>query len=438
MKKLLDVRRGSNGVVRYFLNGKSLGIVKAVQLIKDYCTTETADDELCASVKVLENPKAKALYELTVKELSKIEWYKDRCESSEIMKPVYGGSGVEFVPDEVKNAEKAAQWGISSAIYDLKRVETDEQEQACLERLVKWAKKYPHIYLAKFEDEKWLLKEYADWSEYTGRPNVLEKLEKIAADIKFNTLIAALENESTENSKVVDIDDGSNDEPAEDFLTSCNAEISEDADIEDELVDAPATDENPVLLTVADQFAALELADDYYPNLNISGKLTKINGTLTAINKDGITVTICDDYLEITGENVKQRINYDIAENTFRAALQKVTMQAITEGKIQDTFEIVGKSGLIYTYTESTLKPVRTETPEQYNARINSTPKEIPTLDTVPAKVNELWQILRQKQQALKAIMAEENIVAARKYSVKIAEIKLIVDSINNFTKTAA
>jgi len=109
------------------------------------------------------------------------------------------------------------------------------------------------------------------------------------------------------------------------------------------------------------------------------------------------------------------------------ANLQKVTMQAITEGKIQDTFEIVGKSGLIYTYTESTLKPVRSETLEQYNARISSAPKEIPTLDTVPAKVNELWQILRQKQQALKAIMTEENIVAARKYSVKIAEIKLIV-----------
>lgn len=92
---------------------------------------------------------------------------------------------------------------------------------------------------------------------------------------------------------------------------------------------SPAIDESPVRLTAADQFAALELADDYYPNLNISGKLTKTNGTLTVINKDGVTVTICDDYLEITGENVKQRINYDIAESTFRAALQKVTMQAI-------------------------------------------------------------------------------------------------------------
>ena len=122
----------------------------------------------------------------------------------------------------------------------------------------------------------------------------------------------------------------------------------------------------------------------------------------------------------------------------FARHCKKLLCKLFTEGKIQDTFEIVGKSGLIYTYTESTLKPVRTETLEQYNARISSAPKEIPTLDTVPAKVNELWQILRQKQQALKAIMTDENIVAARKYSVKIAEIKLIVDAINNLTKPVA
>lgn len=211
---------------------------------------------------------------------------------------------------------------------------------------------------------------------------------------------------------------------------SVQAEIDKTAEVSDTALTFPV---------VADQFAALELADDYFPKLNISGKLTKSNGVLTAINENGVKVTIHDDHLEIDSENGTWRIEYDIAETVFCRALRELTAKTITEGKMQDTFEIVGKSGLIYTYTESTLKPVLTETQEQHDARINSAPKITKKLDVEDSvKVKDLWKILRQKQQALKAIMAEKNIVAARKYSVKIAEIKFLVDAINALTKTAA
>lgn len=240
--------------------------------------------------------------------------------------------------------------------------------------------------------------------------------------------------------KFAKIDDGSNDDPDEDFLATIDTSIDEEDD-DDELVDEPAeiSDTAITFLTVADQFAALELADDYFPNLNISGKLTKSNGVLTAINENGVKVTIHDDHLEIDSENSTWRIEYDIAESVFCGALRELTAKAITEGKVQDTFEIVGKSGLIYTYTESTLKPVLTETQEQHNARINSAPQITKKLEVEDsAKVKDLWKILRQKQQALKAIMAEKNIVAVRKYSVKITEIKFLVDAINALTKTVA
>ena len=236
------------------------------------------------------------------------------------------------------------------------------------------------------------------------------------------------------------LDDGSNDDADEDFLASYDASIDEDSETE-ELIDeaAEVSGSSVGSLVVADQFAALELADDYFPNLNISGKLTKSNGVLTAINENGVKVTIHDDHLEIDSENGTWRIEYDIAETVFCRVLRELTVKAITEGKMQDTFEIVGKSGLIYTYTESTLKPVLTETQEQHDARINSAPKITKKLDVEDSvKVKDLWKILRQKQQALKAIMAEKNIVAARKYSVKIAEIKFLVDAINALTKTAA
>ena len=232
----------------------------------------------------------------------------------------------------------------------------------------------------------------------------------------------------------------SNDDADEDFLASYDASIDEDSETE-ELIDEAAEVSDTALTfpVVADQFAALELADDYFPNLNISGKLTKSNGVLTAINENGVKVTIHDDHLEIDSENGTWRIEYDIAETVFCRVLRELTVKAITEGKMQDTFEIVGKSGLIYTYTESTLKPVLTETQEQHDARINSAPKITKKLDVEDSvKVKDLWKILRQKQQALKAIMAEKNIVAARKYSVKIAEIKFLVDAINALTKTAA
>lgn len=236
------------------------------------------------------------------------------------------------------------------------------------------------------------------------------------------------------------LDDGSNDEAEEDFLASYDANIDEDSETE-ELIDeaAEVPDTAVTFPVVADQFAALELADDYFPNLNISGKLTKSNVVLTAINESGVKVKIHDDYLEIDSENGTWRIEYDIAESVFCRALRELTAKTITEGNAQDTFEIVGKSGLIYTYTESTLKPVLTETQEQHNARINSAPQITKKLEVEDsAKVKDLWKILRQKQQALKAIMAEKNIVAVRKYSVKITEIKFLVDAINALTKTVA
>ncbi len=418
MKKELTAQRGSNGVMRYHFDGKSIGIKNAVKLIEDYCTTTGADYELYVNVAIVENKSAQKLLALSVTDLAKVEWVKGPACFEDFMKPVETENGVEFIPDEKKTAEAKATRQISSIIYDVKQCKDAEKEQAYYEELTKLAEEYPHIFLQNLETKKVFSKEYADWSKYTGRPNVLDKLEEIAKSIQFNAE-----------------DDGSNDDLEEDFLTSYDAEISEVEDTEDELVDAPAVENQVTFPVVPDQFAALELADDYFNNLHISGKLTKNNGVLTAINGNDIQVAIHDDHLAITGENVNLRIDYDIAESDFCAALREVTLKAISEGKVQDTFEIVGKSGLIYTYTESTLKPIRTETPEEYNARVNSTPKEIkaPDAESV-AKVDALWKILRQKQQALKAVMNENNIVAARKYSVKIAEIKLIVDAINNLT----
>ena len=429
MRTILNAKHDERGTLRCFLNGKTIGVAKAAELIKEYCTTD-ADYKLCVNVKMLESEKAKAQYQkLTVKELSKIEWYKGQVDYSEIVKPVYGENKVEFVPDKKANAEKEAKWEISSTIIDLKKAKNPKLVQAYCAKLAELANEYPYLYLKKLGDYRQKLTEY---------PELYEKKlegEKLSADSKTADLLDKLE-EIAANIRYAE-DDGSNDDPEENEVPT-TAEIDNE-EIEDELIDPPITvDENSVMLTVADQFCALQLADDYYPNLHISGKLTKATGTLTAINNDGVTVKISDDYLEITCENVTRRINYDISESTFRAAVAEVTRKAITEGKIQDTFEIVGKSGLIYTYTEGSLKPVRSETPEEYNARISSAPKEISTLDTVPAKLDELWQILRQKQQALKAIMAENNIANTRKYSVKIAEIKLIIDAINNFAKTAA
>ena len=235
------------------------------------------------------------------------------------------------------------------------------------------------------------------------------------------------------------LDDGSNDEPEEDFLATLDTTVDTDAET-DELVDEPLTGTESAVTfpVVPDQFAALELADDYFPNLNISGKLTKSNGILTAINADGVQVEIHDDYLEINNNGDIWRIDYDIPETAFCRALRAVTLRMVNEGATPATFEIVGKSGLIYTYTEATLKVVRAETQAEHDARINSTPKTQKEIDAVTSlTVAKLWGILRKKQQALKAIMTEKNIVAARKYSVQIAEVKLIIDSINNFKNAA-
>ena len=235
-------------------------------------------------------------------------------------------------------------------------------------------------------------------------------------------------------------DDGSNDEPEEDFLSTLDTSVDTDTET-DELVDEPLTGTESAVTSpvVPDQFAALELADDYFPNLNISGKLTKSSGILTATNAGGVQVEIHDDYLEINNNGDIWRIDYDIPETAFCRALREVTLRMVNEGATPDTFEIVGKSGLIYTYTEATLKVVRAETQAEHDARINSTPKTQKEIDAVTSlTVAKLWGILRKKQQALKAIMTEKNIVAARKYSVQIAEVKLIIDSINNFVNNAA
>lgn len=187
---------------------------------------------------------------------------------------------------------------------------------------------------------------------------------------------------------------------------------------------------------MADQFAALELAEAYYPSLHISGKITKDSGTLTAINADGVHVKILDDCLKIEHDGTEATIQFDISEKVFIEALSEVTAKMLETGEVINTFEIVGKSGLIYTYTESTLRPIRTETQAEYEARVNAAPKVAKVTNC--AETVKFWQILRHKQQALKAIINEHSVAAQLKYKVQVAEILKIVNEIKKSTCAAA
>ena len=203
-----------------------------------------------------------------------------------------------------------------------------------------------------------------------------------------------------------------------------------------EIGNAAKVETAPDFPIMADQFAALELAEAYYPNLHISGKITKSNGTLTAINADGVQVEIFDDYLKIEHDGTETTIQFDISEKVFVEALSEVTAKMLETGEVINTFEIVGKSGLIYTYTESTLRPIRTETQAEYDARVNAAPKVAKVANC--AETVKFWKILRHKQQSLKAIINEHSVAAQLKYKVQVAEILKIVNEIKKSTCAAA
>lgn len=124
------------------------------------------------------------------------------------------------------------------------------------------------------------------------------------------------------------------------------------------------------------------------------------------------------------------KIEYDIPESEFRRALTGLTENAVTSGTLENTFEVEGKSGLIYTYTEASLKVLRAETKGEHAARV-AKKNEVAEQSENTADVLKLWKILRQKQETLKAMMTSENIVEQRKSSAQMGEIFKLVAAIN-------
>ena len=190
MKKELQVKQVGNGI-RCYLDGAYLSVANAVKMIEGYCLNG-ADYELRAEVKIFESKVAKSLHAMKAAELSKVEWVaRTRAYSKGYMVstisgesyviPRDGENGVEFIADEIKNAEIFAEEDMYLTIGDAAKAKTDEQKQVELKNLAELAKKYPQVYAKVLNHKKAFAIEHEEAANWSGLTALLPELEKIAA-----------------------------------------------------------------------------------------------------------------------------------------------------------------------------------------------------------------------------------------------------------------
>ena len=97
--------------------------------------------------------------------------------------------------------------------------------------------------------------------------------------------------------------------------------------------------------TVSDALTAIQEVEMYLPEFVVDSTV-KVEGGVFATNKNGDTLKLYDDRLEVLRASDGTTIVYtfDIAESRFIAELQKVGDA--------ETFEIAGDSGTIYTFSK--------------------------------------------------------------------------------------
>lgn len=212
------------------------------------------------------------------------------------------------------------------------------------------------------------------------------------------------------------------------------AEIAEPADVQ-----------TPELIKAADRFEAIKIAESKTTAFFIDSYITRSTltvGQITALNNKCEVMTLADEYLEVANSSghVLFRIEFDVPESAMIAALEPFTDIGIAQGEMPETFDVTGKSGAVYTYSEKTLEVINVAKIEKAETvQAEATPIEKPVLNAdSQALYNNLIAMRDAKQAEIEDVLNGAEIGGLVKANIKLAQLAKINARINAITTEAS